>query len=136
MNTNKDNKNATNQDESIFDRVVPEGLKQKIEHGMESVLKDGRLKNFVGDLKLPKEVINYMVSQVDETKHAAIGIISKEVRLFLEKTNLSEEITKVLTKVSFEVTTNVRFVPNEKVSVTTSVKQTSPEKKQEESENS
>lgn len=88
------------QEESIFEKVMPDSIR-------------GRVKHLVGDLKMPKELINYMMNQVDETKHAAVGIVAKEVRLFLEKTNLADEIVKVLTKVSFEITTNVRFVDNQ-----------------------
>jgi len=88
------------EDENLFGRVMPDGLRD-------------RLKHLVGEFKLPRELINYMMSQVDETKHAAVAIVAREVREFLEKTNLSEEIVKVLTRVSFEVTTNIKFLDNE-----------------------
>jgi hypothetical protein len=97
-------------DPSLLEKVVPDGIKR----GLETFLKDGRVKNLVGDLKLPKEIVNHILSQVDETKHAAVGVISKEVRLFLERTNLADELAKLLTQVSFEVTTKVRFVPSDK----------------------
>ncbi len=95
-------------DGSILEKVIPDGIKR----GLETLLRDGRIKNVV-DLKLPKEIVNHIMSQVDETKHAALGVVSKEVRLFLERTNLSDELAKLLTQVSFEITTNVRFKPNE-----------------------
>ncbi len=95
---------------SLFEKVVPDGIKR----GLEGILRDGRLKNLVGDMKLPKEIVNHIISQVDDTKHAAIGVISREVRLFLENTNLSDELAKLLTKISFEVSTQVRFVPSDK----------------------
>ncbi|MCP4677042.1 MAG: hypothetical protein GY854_16315 [Deltaproteobacteria bacterium] len=95
---------------SLFEKVVPDGIKR----GLEGILRDGRLKNIVGDMKLPKEIVNHIISQVDDTKQAAIGVISREVRLFLENTNLSEELAKLLTQISFEVSTQVRFVPSDK----------------------
>ena len=73
-----------------------------------------RLKALMGDLKLPKEIANHILSQIDETKHAALAVIARETRLFLEKTNLSDELAKLLTQVSFEIKTEVRFVPNDK----------------------
>jgi hypothetical protein len=97
MTENKHNKTF---EETIFEKVMPDSIK-------------GKVKQVVGDLKFPKEVINYMMSQVDETKNAAIGIIAKEVRTFLEKTNLTDEIADALTKVSFEISTTIRFVSNE-----------------------
>jgi hypothetical protein len=91
---------SSSHEDSIFEKVLKkEGIA-------------GRVKQVVNDLKLPKEALNYIFKQVDETKHAAVKIIAKEVRELLEKTDLAEEATKVLTSVSFEVTTNIRFVPN------------------------
>ena len=88
------------QEDSIFEKVLK---KDTIA---------GRVKQVVNDLKMPKEALNYIFKQVDETKHAAVQIIAREVRELLEKTDLAEEAAKVLTSVSFEVTTNIRFVPN------------------------
>ena len=85
-------------DESLFGKVMSDSLK-------------GKVKNFVGDLKIPKELVAHMMTQVDETKKAAVGIVAREVREFLEQTDLAEEISKVLTKVDFEITTRVRFKP-------------------------
>jgi len=104
---------ADHDDESLLEKMVPEGFKRRIEAGVESVLKDGRLKSLMGEFKLPKEIAAHMVSQVDETKQAAVGIIARETRLFLEKTNLSEELVKMASKISLEVTTQVRFIPND-----------------------
>jgi hypothetical protein len=93
-----DKKNR-NTEESIFEKVIGEAWK-------------GRVKNVVGDFKLPKEALGYILNQVDETKHAAVGIISKEVRQFLENTDIANEITKVLTRLSLEITTNIKFTDN------------------------
>ena len=88
------------QEDSIFEKVLRK----------DSIA--GRVKQVVNELKMPKEALNYIFKQVDETKHAAVKIIANEVRELLEKTDLAEEATKVLTSVSFEITTNIRFVPN------------------------
>ncbi len=102
------------EDESLFERVVPDGVKRRLEAGMDAMLREGRFKKVVGEMKLPKEMVNYIMSQMDETKHAALSVVAKEMRQFLEKTNLAEELANVLTKVSFEVNTQVRFVPNDR----------------------
>jgi histidinol dehydrogenase len=98
------------EDGSIFDRVRADGLKSKLE----SLLRDGKIRNFMGELRLPREIITHIISQVDETKQAALGVVSREMRLFLERTNLADELAKLLTQVSFEVKTQVRFVPSDK----------------------
>ncbi|MDJ0764297.1 MAG: hypothetical protein QNJ97_15055 [Myxococcota bacterium] len=97
------------EDSSIFEKVMPESIKR----GVETLLREGRLKSLLGDLKLPKEIIAHIVSTVDETKHAVLNVVGKEVRLFLEHTNFSDELAKLLTQVSFEVKTQVRFIPSE-----------------------
>lgn len=95
------------EDASIFERVVPDGIKRKIGAGVENMLKEGRFKN----LKLPRELVHYIVAQIDETKQAALAAIAKEMRLFLEKTDIADELARVLSKVSLEVKTEVRFKP-------------------------
>ena len=86
-------------EDSIFDKVIGDAWKD-------------RFLNVVGEFKLPNEALNYILSQVDETKHAAVGIITKEVRKYLENTDLSEELLKVMTGISLEITTNIRFARN------------------------
>lgn len=98
----------------MYERVMPEGFKRRIETGLENMMKEGRLKSIVGEMKLPKEVVNYIMAQMDETKHSALKIVARETRLFLEKTNISEELLKLLTQISFEIKTQVRFVPNDR----------------------
>jgi len=99
-------------EDSLFDRVVPENLKRRIEAGVDSVLRDRRVKHFVEEFKLPRELINHAKAQMDETKRAAVEIIARETREFLEQTNIADELAKVLTQVSLQV--EVRFIPNEK----------------------
>ena len=68
---------------------------EKITEGPESV------RNLVGELKLPKEALGVLLSQLDETKNGLYRAVAKEVRDFLEQTNFAEELAKVLTTLSF-----------------------------------
>ncbi|MBW1809796.1 MAG: hypothetical protein JRJ87_16490, partial [Deltaproteobacteria bacterium] len=70
------------------------------------------VRSFLGDLKLPKEVVQYMVAQVSKTKEDLFRILSLEIRQFLESTNLADEVRRVLSSTSLEISTTVRFVPN------------------------
>src|SRR6185295_16852674 len=65
------------------------------------------------ELKLPKEVVSYLFMQVDVTKNGLYRAVAKEIRDFLEHTNVADELTKALTKLSFEVKTEIRFIPND-----------------------
>ncbi len=39
-------------------------------------------------------------------------VIARETRDFLSNLNLTEEIAKILTTLSFEIKTEIRFIPN------------------------
>jgi hypothetical protein len=94
--------------------VIPELIKRAVELGVEKATEaPDNLKEFVGGLKLPKEIASYILTQVDETKNGLFRVVAKEIREFLEKANLSGEAQKLLTSLQFEVNTTIRFKPNE-----------------------
>jgi hypothetical protein len=102
----------------LFERAIPELFKRAVERAVESGidrLSEGpeNIRQFVGDLKLPKELLNYLYTQIDETKNGLYRVVAKEIRDVLEQTQFADEITNVLTKLSFEIKTEIRFVPNE-----------------------
>ena len=102
---------------SLVDRVVPELVKRIVEGAVERAgerIADNseNIRQFVGDMKLPKEVLTHIYSQLDETKNGLYRVVAKEIRDVLSQTQFAEEITKVLTKLSFEIRTEIRFVPN------------------------
>jgi hypothetical protein len=94
--------------------VIPELLKRAIEIGVDRAQDAPEsLKHFVGELKLPKEIVGYILQQVDETKNGLFRVVANEIRDFLEHTNISSEMKKMLTTVQFEINTTVRFSPND-----------------------
>jgi hypothetical protein len=98
----------------IVERILPEIVKRAVEVGVEKLAEGPEsLRHLVGERKLPKELVTYLFSQVDETKNGLYRVVAKEIRDFLEHTNVAEELTRALTKLSFEVKTEIRFVPND-----------------------
>ena len=102
----------------LFERAIPQLFKRLVERAVESGVEKlqeapENLRDFVDDMKLPKEALHYLYAQIDDTKIGLYRAVAKEIRDVLEQTNLADEITKVLTKLSFEVNTQIRFVPNE-----------------------
>jgi hypothetical protein len=94
--------------------VIPELIKRAVELGVEKAHEAPEsLKHLMNDLRLPKEVAGYLLSQVEDTKNGALRVVAKETRDFLEHTNLAHEIKKMLTTLQFEVNTTIRFRPNE-----------------------
>ena len=87
-------------------------LKRAVELGVEKAVEaPDNLKSLVGELKLPKEIVSYLFTQVDDTKNGLLRVVAKETRDFLEHTNLAVELQKMLTMVQFEISTTVRFRP-------------------------
>ncbi len=104
-----------------LERMLPEVLKRAIEKGfetgIETLTKPGEaLRGVLGEknAKLPKEIVGYIFSQVDDTKNAMVRVVAHEIRDFLTATDLSTELQKVLTSLSFEIRTEIRFIPNDK----------------------
>lgn len=93
--------------------VIPELIKRAVELGVEKATEaPDTIKHFVNDLKLPKEIAGYLLTQVDETKNGLFRVVAKEMRDFLEHTNVAGEAQKLLTTVQFEINTTIRFRPN------------------------
>ena len=103
------NDNGVEGEVSFFNKMRSDVFRRKVE----GVLKDGVIKNIAREMKLPREIVTHLISQIDETKQATLKLVSKEIRLFLENTNLSDEMAKLLSQLSFEVSTKVRFVREE-----------------------
>src|SRR3954471_20191822 len=104
--------------EGAFERAIPDILKRAVERAVESGasrLAEGpeNLRNFVQEMKLPKEVLHYLYQQIDDTKNGLYRVVAKEIRDVLEQTQFADEMTKVLTKLSFEIKTEIRFIPND-----------------------
>jgi hypothetical protein len=104
----------------LFERAVPELVKRVVERAVESGVekltelteRPETLRNFVGELRLPKEVLGDVYAQIDDTKNGLYRVVAKEIRDVLQQTQIAEEIVKALTKLSFEIKTEIRFVPN------------------------
>ena len=94
--------------------VIPEIVRRAVELGVEKTLEaPDNVKQFVGDMKLPKEIAHYLLQQIDETKNGLFRVVAGEIRDFLEHTNFAGEMQKLLTTVQFEVNTTIRFTPND-----------------------
>ena len=79
------------------------------------------IRNAVSDMRLPKDVARNVVQQAETTKREMFRIIGREVRTFLEQSNISAAIAGALADTTVEITTTVRFRPNEDGGVTPEV---------------
>ena len=112
-----------------LERMLPEILKRAIEKGLETgigtISNSGEaIRDLLGDnvKHVPKELVGYVFAQVDETKNAMVRVVAGEVRDFLSATDLAQELQKALTSLSFEIRTEIRFIPNDAGGVKPEVK--------------
>lgn len=94
--------------------IVPDILKRSLFAGVGNVLlSEEGLKAMLLEKNIPKEVVNLLLSQADVMRREILRIISREIRIFLENMDFGGEISKILTSLSFEVKTEIRFIPND-----------------------
>ncbi|MGM0577476.1 MAG: hypothetical protein ACQEXJ_17260 [Myxococcota bacterium] len=88
---------------------MSDGLRKAVASGIRTVLSaDDVLRE-----ALPRDVLSYMMRQTDTAKDEVVRVIGVQTRKFLENLDLAGEIQKILTSVSFEVKTEIRFIPND-----------------------
>jgi hypothetical protein len=101
-------------EQSRLERLIPEIVKRVLEAGYEKLTEGPEnVRHRVSELKLPKEALALLLAQLDSTKNDLYRAVAREVRDLLEQTNFAEELAKVLTTLSFEIRTEVRFIPND-----------------------
>jgi hypothetical protein len=97
-----------------LEAFVPELVKRAVAAGMGAVLTtEEGIRRISKDIPLPKEFAGYLVNTASTTKDEFLRVLAREVREFLQTVNLSEEIAKMLTLLSFEIKTEIRFIPND-----------------------
>ncbi len=93
---------------------VPEFVRRLLEAGLDKLgERPDQLRQRLAELKLPKEAWVAVLSQLDDSKSGLYRIVAREVKDFLENTNFAEDLVRALTRLSFEIKTEVRFIPND-----------------------
>ena len=94
-----------------LESLVPELVKKTFQAGMGAVFSTEEGIRRLARENLP-EVAGYIASSADGAKDKVFEVIARETREFLSTLNLTEEIAKILTTLSFEIKTEIRFIPN------------------------
>jgi hypothetical protein len=96
------------------ERFIRDAIRRLVETGFEKITEGPEsLRNFVSDIKLPKEIAGYILSQIDETKNGLYRVVAKEIRGFLQQNDLGEELARALSHLSVEISTQIKFVPSD-----------------------
>jgi hypothetical protein len=94
-----------------LERLVPELVKKTFTAGLGAVFSTEEGIRKIARESLP-EVAGYLASSADGAKDKVFEVVARETREFLANLNVSEEIAKILTTLSFEIKTEIRFIPN------------------------
>lgn len=93
---------------------VPDVVKRAVMSGVGNIfLTEESIRSMVADKNIPREAVGFLIHQADSTRRELLRIVSREVRVFLENMDFGGEIAKILTSLSFEIRTEVRFIANE-----------------------
>jgi hypothetical protein len=97
-----------------LEQLLPDIVKRTFYAGLGAVFTtEEGIRKIASDFHLPKDVANFLIQQAANSKDELFRIVAKELRAFLETINLNQELQKLLTSLSFEIKTEVRFVPND-----------------------
>jgi hypothetical protein len=97
-----------------LEALIPDLVKKTFAAGMGAVFTtEEGVRRIAKELSLPKDVASYLANTAGNTKDELVRIVAREVREFLQTVNLADELAKILTTLSFEVKTEIRFIPND-----------------------
>jgi hypothetical protein len=92
---------------------VPDFVKKVAVAGLGALfMTEEGIRNLAGQMKLPKEVLAFIVSQAEKTKDEVGRVVTEEVRRFLRSEKLREEFLKLLSGMTIEIKAQVRLVPD------------------------
>ena len=95
-----------------LEHLVPELVKKTFAAGMGAVFStEEGIRRIAREVSLP-DVVGYVANSADGAKDKVFDIVARETREFLSNLNLTEEIAKILTTLSLEIKTEIRFIPN------------------------
>ena len=94
-----------------LESLVPELVKKTFAAGMGAVFSTEEGIRKLARENIP-EVAGYLAHGADNAKDKVFEVIARETREFLSNLNLTEEVAKILTTLSLEIKTEIRFIPN------------------------
>jgi hypothetical protein len=93
---------------------VPEFMRKVAVAGLGALfMTEEGIRSMAGQLKLPKEVLGYILGQAEKTKDEVGRVVSEELRRFLQSEKLREELLKLVSGMTIEVKAQIRLVPQE-----------------------
>lgn len=94
-------------------RGVSDAVRKALGAGVRSVVSSEEWVRGVVRDTLPRELVQYMKRQTDAARDEVVRIIGNQTKRFLDGIDVGREVQKILTALSFEIKTEIRFIPND-----------------------
>ncbi len=92
---------------------VPAVARRILESGS-AALSEELIRRALLETPMPREVGGFLAGSADTMRRELNRVIAREVAGFLKSVNLAGELQKILTSLSLEIKTEIRFVPNDR----------------------
>lgn len=93
---------------------VPDFVRKVAVAGLGAIfMTEEGIRNLAGQLKLPKEMLGFVLSQAEKTKDEVGRVLAEEVRRFLQSEKLREEFVKLMSGMTLDVRAQIRLVPSD-----------------------
>jgi len=87
-----------------------EAIRKLLVSGISTVfMTEEGIRNVVGDLRLPKEAIQFLLTQTDNGRREVVRIVSEELKDFLRGMDLTGELRSALVGLTLEVNASVKI---------------------------
>lgn len=92
---------------------VPEFVKKVAVAGLGALfMTEEGIRALASQLKLPKEVLGFILTQAEKSKDEIGRVLSEELRRFFQSETLRDEFLKLLAGTTLEIRAEVRLLPN------------------------
>ncbi len=94
-------------------RRMSDTVKKAISQGFRAARSgEEKIRGMVSDA-MPKELVTYIKGAIDTAREEVVRVVGNQTRKFLEGIDVGGEVAKILTALSFEIKTEIRFIPND-----------------------
>ena len=112
-------------------RLVGDLLKRAVLTGVGALfMTEEGIRNAVGELKLPKDVLSFLLTQADRTRADVARVVTAEVRRFLESDALQRQVWKILTGITLEVNATIQLKPSGEPGIKVAFKRSDTDKQE------
>ena len=103
--------------------IVPDIVRRAVLTGVGALfMTEEGIRNLVGDMKMPKDALGFLLGQADKTRSEVARVVTQEVRRFLESETLRREIWKLLNGITLEVNATIHLKPSGEAAMKAKVK--------------